>query len=183
MWLDGCSYISPAPNFTEGWVGGSRVVTCLQTDGRNGFNRHPAWTWTYPKLNYCLTLCLPPPKKNQTVNIVQLNNSSLLWGWHATYRLIFLVERRVVSANTERYTLKFSGHLAQMAEIRNSCGAYVPDYMAPHFARLDRTFKDIRPYHVATFKVPTKEYLIKACRYMSFCVLIVPVFITSYYWK
>jgi len=158
MWLHGCSYNSPAPNFTEGWVGGSRVVTCLQTDGRNAFNRQPAWTWMCPKLNYRPTLCLPPPLKTQTVNILQLNNSRLLWGWHATYRLMFLVERRVVSANTERCTLKFSGHLAQMAEIRNAYGAYVPDYMAPHFARLARTFKDIRPYHVATFKVPTKKY-------------------------
>lgn len=66
-----------------------------------------------------------------------------------------------------------------MAEIRNAYGAYVPDYMAPHFARLARNFKEVHPYHVATFKVPTKKYLIKACRYMSFCVLIMSVFITS----
>jgi len=91
------------------------------------------------------------------------------------------VERRVALANTERCTLKYSGHLAQMAEIRNAYGAYIPDYMARHFARLARTFKDIRPYHVATFKVPTKKYLTKACRHMSFCVLIMPVFITSCY--
>jgi hypothetical protein len=145
MRLDSYSYNSPAPNFIEGWLGGSRVLTCQQTDGRSGFNRQSAWTWTCQKLNPCLTPCLPPPpKKIQTVNIVQLNNSSFLWGWwHATYRLIFLAERGIVLANTGRCTFKCAGHVAQMAEIRNAYGAYVPDYMAPHFARLARTFKDL----------------------------------------